>query len=428
MADLFEARHGAKCPKNPRNAKPGARCKGLRGCGFRGIFSYDGKLHRSTKATAGVSLFRSKTDAERWSRTQLAELEAGRSVTQTTATLGELWDGWYDGAKAGRITERGGSRYQPGTLKKYRADMNRLLKEHRDFPVRKITSIWLRERLNEIGAGTDKRKPLSASTARATRTVLQAIFRDSEHVIPGGIHPNPAVGLPSYRTRPDPDAPPKARWSRALVEHRLNALPEDERMAWALYFYAGLRQGEARALRWSDIDWSDLDQDDTNAGVGLIHVRATWDQDVGRKHPKSQAAVRRVPIIEPLVDAITAHEQRTALKHLGSSEGSVPGDWLVTGRTPTEPFNLHTQRNRADKAWERAKLNRITPHDGRRAYAAMMLGTGTIPMSVLSSFMGHASIELTVKLYGDLTTTAEQDAVAAFARYANPDLFAHEAK
>jgi integrase len=68
--------------------------------------------------------------------------------------------------------------------------------------------------------------------------------------------------------------------AEALIE----ALPAGDRTLWATAFYAGVRLGELRALRWGDLDLA----------AGRIEVRRSWDPEAGEIEPKSDAGRRRV--------------------------------------------------------------------------------------------------------------------------------------
>ena len=81
----------------------------------------------------------------------------------------------------------------------------------------------------------------------------------------------------------------------------LAALPEGERALWACAFYAGLRRGELRALRWGDVDLP----------ARVIHVQRGWDAVEGEQAAKSAAGNRRVPILELLARELAAHKLRT---------------------------------------------------------------------------------------------------------------------
>ena len=56
---------------------------------------------------------------------------------------------------------------------------------------------------------------------------------------------------------------------------------------------------------------------------------------------------------------------------------------------------------RADKAWKKAGLERITLHECRHTFASLMIAAG-VNAKALQTFMGHANISITLDRYGHL--------------------------
>ena len=106
-----------------------------------------------------------------------------------------------------------------------------------------------------------------------------------------------------------------------------------------------------------------------------------------------------MPIPTILRDVVVEHKIETG------------GAGLVFGRTPETPFDVSIVAARAQKAWDAHGLNRITLHETRHTYASLMITAG-VDAKHLCSFMGHASITVTLDLYGHLFpgTAAEQAA------------------
>jgi integrase len=144
----------------------------------------------------------------------------------------------------------------------------------------------------------------------------------------------------------------------------LDALPDKDRALWATAFYAGLRRGELRALRVSDI------QEDG------ISVERSWDDVDGEKAPKSRAGVRVTLLPEPL---------RALLARAREAEG----DTLIFGRTATEPFTATHIRKRAHKAWKAAGLEPVGLHECRHGFSSFMDAAG-ISEERADRYMGHS--------------------------------------
>jgi integrase len=90
---------------------------------------------------------------------------------------------------------------------------------------------------------------------------------------------------------------PSLKETRAL----LAALPEDQRSVWATAAYAGLRHGELRALRWSDVGLK----------ARTIRVERGWDDKEGAQESKTEKGVRTVRIVAELLPILLAHRAAT---------------------------------------------------------------------------------------------------------------------
>src|SRR5215212_8626310 len=161
-------------------------------------------------------------------------------------------------------------------------------------------------------------------------------------------------------------------------------------------FYAGLRRGELQALRWEDVDLA----------AGKICVSRSFDQGGGSfTEPKTRSGKRRVPVPAVLRDHLVEHRMA-----VGIAEG------LVFGTTPTKPFVPTSVIERADAAWERAGLRRITFHECRHTFASLMIAAG-VNAKALSTYCGHASITITLDRYGHLMPGNEEEAAGLLDAY-----------
>jgi integrase len=160
--------------------------------------------------------------------------------------------------------------------------------------------------------------------------------------------------------------------------------------------YAGLRRGELMALAWEHVDLF----------AGIIHVERSYDPKAAQFiAPKSRAGERRVPIASTLREHLIAQKLRG-----GRSEG------LVFPSRNGTPFDSWAVKARADKAWKAAGLNPIGLHESRHTFASLMIAAG-VNAKALSSYLGHASITITLDRYGHLMPGNEDEAAALLDRY-----------
>jgi integrase len=202
------------------------------------------------------------------------------------------------------------------------------------------------------------------------------------------VKPTQGIRLPAVRGSRDRVASPDE--AAELVA----ALEPADRALWATAMYAGLRMGELQALRWDDVDLA----------AGLIRVESAWDKKEGSIEPKSRAGRRAVPIAAVLRDHLTEHRMNRN------------GEGLVFGRTPERPFDPSTVNNRARRAWQGAELEPIRLHECRHTFASLMIAAG-VNAKALSSYLGHASITITLDRYGHLMPGSEDEAAGLLDAY-----------
>jgi integrase len=213
---------------------------------------------------------------------------------------------------------------------------------------------------------------------------FRAIYRRAHQRGEVATNPTLKLNLPAVRGQRDRIAPPQH--AAAL----LTALPLSERALWATALYAGLRMGELQALTWNNID---LERN-------LIHIERSWDRTGAYIQPKSRAGNRRVPITPTL---------RTHLINHRLQQGTAGSGIVFPNTRGDRPFNPSTINQRATAAWRKARLDPVGLHDCRHSYASYMIAAGINPKA-LSTYMGHASITITLDRYGHLLPGNEHQA------------------
>jgi integrase len=265
--------------------------------------------------------------------------EAIREDIDRGPTFGELAQRWWEGVASGTIGKRkggGGSGYSATTLKGYERTLrNRLIPAFGGRQAAEITEVdwqlWI-DRLSAEG--------LSRSRIANQVSVVSAIYgwasRPTRRLVPS----NPVRGL----ELPPNDEKPRTRVAPLEeAEQLLAALDPDDRVPYALAFYAGLRREEIYRLRWEDVDVD---------GYRLVVRRA-----------KSAAGTnRRPPVAEPL----RAILRSAALRNPSEAGDAVSAVSVVSGKLA----------ERATAAWRAARLQRITLHECRHTYASFLMAAG----------------------------------------------------
>ncbi len=260
------------------------RCAGKRsdcGCGWRAsVYSMtDGKKIRRT--------FPTRAAAKAWRDDKLGAATRAALRAPTSTTVRQAAEAFLAGARDGSIPTASGGRYKPATLRGYTVGLTKrvlpALGDRRLSDVQRRDVQDLADRLTAEG--------LSASTVQNTLDPLRVIFRRAIRREEVTIDPTEGLELRRKDGRRERVADP------AEACELVAALPDGERALWACAFYAGLRRGELRALRWEDVDLPGR----------VIHVCRGWDAIEGEQGVKSAAGNRRVPILDPLAAELTAH-------------------------------------------------------------------------------------------------------------------------
>ncbi len=334
--------------------------------------------------------FATLSQAKDWRTEQLAAKTRQRLRAPASVTLRETAERYVAGMRAGTIATRSGEHYKPSVIRSYEQALARhVLPDLGGRRLGDLTSGDLQRLVERLrGEG------LSASTIANAINPVQAIYRRA--IVLGEVPYNPTrdVVLPVIRGRRGHGG--DAGDALQLIA----AVPERDRCAWALAFFAGLRLGELRALRWEDVD---------SAG-SIIRVCRSWDDREGEITTKSAAGERDVPILAVLRPILAGQRAHCPWAPRG----------LVLGDSAEVPFHYNGLYRRSSKAWADAGLPRITPHQARHSFASLLIASGA-NVKVVTEILGHSSVRQSFDRYGHLfadshaTTAARLDALIASA-------------
>ena len=242
-------------------------------------------------------------------------------------------------------------------------------------------------------------KGLSPNTIRKHHVLLHTALKSAYRR--GAIPANPAQrATPPRATSTDVLYYTPARLSRLLREVEGHSLELPVKLACHL----GLRRSEVLGLRWRDVDLQ----------TGLLSVRwvrTTVGYRVVEKTPKTADSCRTLSIgaLDGLLDLLQA--LRTQRRWDGLPCG--PDDYLVLNPegVPWHPNVLSADL--ADFVAQR-RLPPITFHGLRHTFASMA-NNARIPMYQISRAMGHASPNITQRIYTHLFDQTHGEVLAAVA-------------
>jgi integrase len=180
----------------------------------------------------------------------------------------------------------------------------------------------------------------------------------------------------------------------------IEAAKEPERTLYMVAVMTGLRSGELAGLEWEDID---LDH-------AVLEVRRSCFR--GKMNAvKSRSGNRVVPLPDPLLAALRAHQE-----HTGNTTG------LVFRGRDGAPVPINSWRDRRlHPLLKRLGIQSAGLHAFRHCLASVLVSEGTSP-KVAQKQLGHSDIRLTLDLYAHIIGNEQRKAVARAAESFMPTL------
>lgn len=161
----------------------------------------------------------------------------------------------------------------------------------------------------------------------------------------------------------------------------------DTFMLFELYYWVGLRRGEALGLRPMDIQY------DARVGKTIITITTSVDAKKRVGDTKTASSYRTVAIPQTVADELT--EYMAHIYDLKSTD-RIFGDISVS----------HLYR---DVVWaiERSGLPKICIHGMRHSWATNIISSGEVTATDAARLMGHASQQTTLRTYAHILPTTQ---------------------
>lgn len=158
----------------------------------------------------------------------------------------------------------------------------------------------------------------------------------------------------------------------------------------------GMRLSELLGAEWRDIDFD----------AGAIRVRRQADRKGQLVEPKTPQANRDIVLSSGL--AKTLREHKMASRYKGEED-------LVFASETGRPMNgRNVSRRGLDKALANAELGKLRFHDLRHTFASLLISEG-LNVVFVSRQMGHASPDITLRVYAHVWDSVEHSGKASAA-------------
>lgn len=176
-----------------------------------------------------------------------------------------------------------------------------------------------------------------------------------------------------------------------------------------LMSYTGLRQGEALALKWSDIDFE-------NKKITVDKTATRIKERQTLQTPKTKNSKRVISIDSATLSILKSWKKDQIKiyfkngKHFEGDENFIftnqRGEWVHIHN-----FIRYFKRFIADH-----KLKSITPHGLRHTHASLLFSAGVEPKNI-SDRLGHSTVQITLDLYTHITEEQRTDTVDKLLEY-----------
>lgn len=161
----------------------------------------------------------------------------------------------------------------------------------------------------------------------------------------------------------------------------------------------GLRCSELCGLKWEDVVWEEK----------TLHIRRAVTQVKGKTFvgkPKSKSSIRDIPLSSEMLKLLTQNKSKEDkfIIHTENKKPYTPANFTKSiYKRFFSDFQKHliedyNQRLETDKDAKPLEIKPLTPHELRHTCGTLLYAR-TKDIYAVSKYLGHASIDITTKLY-----------------------------
>ncbi len=342
----------------------------------------DGKYRQVSRCFDG-----NKREAQRALAELVTEVAAGHR-SGADATVADLLAQWLDHAA---------DELSPTTLRTYRQIVRRRLNPAiGHVQVRKLRA----QQLDELYRALMRDGKLSPTTVRQVHAVIRRAL--GQAVRWGWITINIAANAtPPKARKPQLEPPTIEEVQKILVA----AFEDNTEFGVFLHLVAaaGLRRGEACALRWTDIDLEH----------GILVVSRALIGTPGRGYIEKDTkthAIRKLALDTDTTQLLVAHRERMNDRAVVCGGGLAHDAFMFSESADSqEPWHVDTPTARFVRLRHRIGLDNVRLHDLRHMHATQLLAAG-VPVRTVSGRLGHANAATTLNVYAHFLEASDQQA------------------
>ena len=360
---------------------------------YLGIDPATGKERRTTRRG-----FKTMKEAKQAERNLLLDVEenglpSNQSDGFQDPTFEELASLWLENYK---------TTVKPSTFENVRSKVEKMTEEHfKEMKLKKITVAYCQKVVIELSK--------SYVLYNHYLSVINRIFKYA--VLMDVLNSNPFDKVIKPKSRQ------VQRKGNFLTKEELKEFLKLAQTATLSYFfplvhlmsYTGLRQGEALALKWSDIDFE-------NKKITVNKTAARIKKEQTIQTPKTKNS-KRVISIDPTTLSILKSWKKDQIKIYFKNGKHFEGDdnFIFTNERG-EWVHIHNFIRYFKRFIADHKLKPITPHGLRHTHASLLFSAGVEPKNI-SDRLGHSTVQITLDLYTHITEEQRTDTVEKLLEY-----------
>lgn len=176
-----------------------------------------------------------------------------------------------------------------------------------------------------------------------------------------------------------------------------------------LMSYTGLRQGEALALKWSDIDFE-------NKKITVNKTAARIKEKQTLQTPKTKNSKRVISIDLTTLSILKSWKKDQIKIYFKNGKHFEGDDNFIFTNQRAEWVHIHNFIPYFKRFVTDHKLKPITPHGLRHTHASLLFSAGVEPKNI-SDRLGHSTVQITLDLYTHITEEQRTDTVEKLLEY-----------
>jgi integrase len=327
---------------------------------------------------------KTRQEAQRKKNEMLRELERGMLATGPQRKLGEYIQDWLENTHKSKL----------------RLSVYLNYRKHVKHIVAGLGDIWLQKLTPQQVQSFLTKKLDEGLSPKYVREMLGVLRLALKNAVQWGYISRNVCDLVTRPRVPKHNIAPLTleqaqRFRQHLQGHRFEVLI-------TMAVVTGMRRGELLSLRWSNIDFQ----------RGILQVLHTVDRFTGYGYvegePKSAAGVRSIRLPAFLMEMLKQHRvQQVAQKSQAKT-------WQERDLVFPNSRGGYLHPNHLGEAFrellEEAGLPSIRFHDLRHSAATILLSMG-VNIKVIQEMLGHSDISITLRVYGHLLPSMQQEAV-----------------